>query len=133
EFTTLTLAGGATTIWELNSVTSPLAGTNYDTIVLDLTAVVNVNGTLNISLIGGVSTLDTYWNTGHTFTLFSGGGTVGGYFSGLTGDYTFTTQNGGTRLFSYAGGGSTDLLYTYSAVPEPQTSALAALGVSAVL
>ena len=85
----------------------------------------------SISLIGGVSTLDPYWNTNHTFTLFGGSSNVSGVFSGFTGDYTFTTENGGTGLFSYTDG-SLDLTYIYS-VPEPQTWALAALGLSAVI
>ena len=131
--TTLDLTIDTVTIWEIGSVISPVAGTDYDTFSLNPTAIVNVDGILDIELIDGVSTLDAYWEANHTFTLFGGGGTANGVFGGgLTGEYTFTTVSGGTGLFSYADG-SPNLVYTYTPVPEPQTWALVAVGLSVVL
>jgi len=131
---TLALDAGATTIWQLNAEVADgtgTPGTNWDTIVMNLGSAVSVNGTLVIDLDSINFSANAYWQSSHTYTLFGGAGAGGqsGLFSSITGDYTYTNVNG-TGTFGYTGGNT--LNYNWVAVPEPQTWALAALGVSAV-
>jgi len=133
---TLTLGSEANTIWQLNAEVADgeggTPGTNWDNIALNEGSMMNVNGTLTIDLLGIDFSANAYWESSHTYTLFSGAGAEGhsGLFSGYAGDYTYT-NSAGTGTFVYTGGPT--LNYNWVAVPEPQAWALAALGVSAVL
>jgi len=133
---TLTLGSEANTIWQLAAEVADgeggTPGVNWDNIVLNEGSAMNVNGTLTIDLLGIDFSANAYWESSHTYTLFSGAGEGGqsGLFSGYAGDYTYT-NSAGTGTFVYTGGPT--LSYNWVAVPEPQTWALAALGVSAVL
>ena len=88
-----------------------------------------LSGTLEIALDGINFSSNPYWQADHTYTFITGlGGWDGTFAMGGTYQHDF---GGGTKgEFSYIGGGKIFYLYT---VPEPQTWALAALGVSALL
>jgi hypothetical protein len=98
---------------------------------MGLYSTVNLSGALQVSLDGINFSSNPYWLTGHTYTFITGlTDNLGGAFTSMAGNYTHDFGDGTTGTFSYAGGGKISYVY---AVPEPQTWALAALGVSALL
>jgi fibronectin-binding autotransporter adhesin len=118
---------GSTIVWDLTS-TGGVAGTDYDAFDLigGSTVSISLGANLQIDLGFAWDEANPYWLTDHTYTLFS--------TSAVTG--SFTLQNavysgaGGTGTFTFNG---QDIIYSYTAIPEPQTCILIALGLGVML
>jgi len=123
---TLTFDAGSIYNWELASLTTNVAGTNYDLIAN--TGSITLNSGALINLVFGTNMApnqgDSFWNSNQSWTVISnaGSGTITGTALGI---------NGGNTSWSSVGSFSTSIVSNElvlnwnaaSAVPEPSTYA----------
>ena len=116
--TNLSLSSGNTLQIEINNVSSPVAGTDYDQIV--------VGG--NVTLGGATLSLSTTFtgNSGTVFTIIDnqGGNAVSGTFNGLA-EGSFISANGRSYKISYVGGTGNDVTLTVNPTITLNTANLA--------
>lgn len=112
----------STTIWNLTG-TGGVAGTDYDAFTLaagsnGANAIIVDGATLQIALTKTWDHADAWWQTDHTFALFSTS-SVAGTFALTNNTYT---GNLGTGVFTFDG---QNIQYTFTAaVPEPGASGI---------
>ena len=146
----LTYSGSSTLQWELIGNTTTAPGTNYDTIsVTGGELSIGPSAIMQMIFNGAGSTVDwndTFWNTGHTWTVIGVGAGLAstGSFSLLGDSATWLDANSlslasamtpnDRAVSNFTLDNSTgSILLTYtvvSAVPEPGTLALAGLGIA---
>ncbi len=140
-FANLTYQSGALVNWQLMANTASGAGANFDQIVVN--GVLDFAGpiTLDLSFAGlgsSVNWTDTFWNQSHSWTIFDTTTTPlnlsnlalnGTTWLDSQGNDFATTLAGATLALELDG---TDITLRYTAVPEPSTYALIALGLGFV-
>lgn len=135
----LTYSGGMVS-WDLNSNSTANPGTNYDQFVIG--GNLSFPGTTNLSLnfngdSGSGSTVDwddTFWNADQSWIIYDVAGTLNGVptlvneeWQDASGD-TFSANVGSFALNS----SGSDIVLTFTTVPEPSTYALMGLGLAAL-
>ncbi len=120
----LTFASGSTYAWELNSLTTVGAGSNYDVIALTGTSSLRTNAVFLVPSFTGTAAAPnlgaTFWNSARSWTVVAGNSTstISGTFfvtnSAWSGNGSFSTGIFGDDLL---------LNWTPTAIPEPSTYA----------
>jgi autotransporter-associated beta strand protein len=144
-----TWAGGATYLWEMNDATGAAGNATAGWDLETVTGLVDITATSGTPFIIDIVGLDAgnaegvvpnFNNTGnYSWLIADAGSTITSFdptqFSLLTGNFTNNNSLGGgsfaiVRGENVGGGNDTQIYLTFTAVPEPSTLALAAVGIA---